>query len=219
MSATGSPEVEINRAIARKRFALRQAAGLAILAAAGLGLAARTSVFGWLVAGLAIAVATIDVVVIVAARGQVSRAADQLIDDGVPVGVDGGVAVAVEARLRELGSERARHRTARALLDAIVDAARPRSSNPLVLASHTVVLGKGTARALLMERDLGVRVAAALAHPDADPRAVIAVRNLLYPGPNAVVDPDGQEQVAHRELGRAAHLLGIAAETKPPQQR
>ncbi len=213
------PGAEINRALARKRFALRQAAGLAILAAAGIGLTTRTPVFGGLVAGLAIAVAAIDVVVIVSSRGQVSRAADQLIDDGVPVGVNGDVAAAVEARLRELGSERARRRTARALLDAIVDAARPRSSNPLVLASHTVVLGKGTARALLVERDLAVRVAAALAQPDADPRAVIAVRNLLYPGPGAAVAPDEQEQLAHRRLGRAAYLLGIAVERNPPQQR
>jgi 2-phospho-L-lactate guanylyltransferase (CobY/MobA/RfbA family) len=130
----------------------------------------------------------------------------------VPVGVDGGVAAAVEARLRELGSERARRRTARALRDAIVDAARVRSSNPLVLASHTVVLGKGTARALLLERDLAVRIAAALAQADADPRAVLAVRSLLYPRPDAIVAaPEKQEQLAHKELGRAAHLLGIAA--------
>jgi hypothetical protein len=214
-----SPGAEINKAITRKRFALRQAAGLAILAAAGMVLTARTPVFGGLVAGLAIAVATIEVVVIASAREQISRAADQLIDDGVPVGVDGGVAAAVEARLRQLGSERARRRTARALLDAIVDAARPRSSNPLVLASHTVVLGKGTAKALLVERDLAIKVAAALAQPDANPRAVIAVRNLLYPGPDAVVASNEQQQLAHRELGRAAHLLGIAAEMNPPQHR
>lgn len=207
-----SPEAEINSAIARKRVALRQAAGLAIVAAAGMVVTARTPLFGGLVAGIAIAVATIEAVVIASARGQVSRAADQLIDDGVPVGVDGGVAAAVEARLRELGSERARRRTARALRDAIVDAARVRSSNPLVLASHTVVLGKGTARALLLERDLAVRIAAALAQADADPRAVLAVRSLLYPRPDAIVAaPEQQEQLAHKELGRAAHLLGVAA--------
>ena len=218
MFVASSPGAEITRAIARERFALRQAAGLAILAVAGLVMAARTPVFGGLVVGLAIAVAVIDAVVIVSARGQVSRAADQLIDEGVPAGVDGSIAAAVEARLRELGSERTRRRTARALLDAIVDAARVRSSNPLVLASHTVVLGKGTARALLVDRDLAVTVAKALAQPDADPRAVLAVRNLLFPGPDAIVAPDEQEQLAHRALGRAAHLLGIAADKNPPHQ-
>jgi len=181
-------------------------------------MAARTPVFGGLVAGLAIAVAVIEAVVIVSARGQVTRAADQLIDEGVPAGVDGSIADAVEARLRELGSERTRRRTARALLDAIVDAARVRSSNPLVLASHTVVLGKGTARALLVDRDLAMRIATALAQPNADPRAVLAVRNLLFPGPDAIVAPDEQEQLAHRALGRAAHLLGIAADKNPPHQ-
>ena len=115
-------------------------------------------------------------------------------------------------------SERTRRRTARALLDAIVDAARVRSSNPLVLASHTVVLGKGTARALLMDRDFAVRIAKALAQPTADPHAVLAVRNLLFPGPDALVAPDEQEQFAHRALGRAAHLLGVAAERDAPHQ-
>jgi hypothetical protein len=182
-------------------------------------LTARTPVFGGLVAGLAIAVAAIDAAVIVSARGKVSHAADQLIDDGVPVGVDGPIAAAIEARLRELGSERVRRRTARALRDAIVDAARVRSSNPLVLASHTVVLGKGTARALIVERDLAARIASALAQADADPRAVLAVRKLLYPGPDAIVAPDEQEQLAYRALGRAAHLLGMAAERKPHHQR
>ena len=200
-------------------MALRQTAGLVVLAAGGMVLTARTPVFGGLVAGLAFAVAAIEVAVIVSARGNVSHAADQFIDDGVPAGVEGRIAAAVEARLRELGSERVRRRTARALRDAVIDAARVRSSNPLVLASHTVVLGEGTARALIVERDLAARIAAALARPDADPRAVLAVRNLLYPAPDAIVAPDEQEQLAHRALGRAAHLLGIAAERKPHHQR
>jgi hypothetical protein len=198
---------------------LRQTAGLVVLAVGGIALTARTPLFGGLVAGLAIAVAAIEVAVIVSSRGKLSRAADQLIDDGVPSGVDGPTAAVVEARLRELGSERVRRRTAQALRDAIVDAARVRSSNPLVLASRTVVLGEGTARALIGERDLAARVAAALARPDSDPRAVLAVRNLLYPAPDAVVAPDEQEQVAHAALSRAAHLLGIAAVRKAHHQR
>ena len=56
-------------------MALRQTAGLVVLAAGGIVLTARTPVFGGLVAGLAFAVAAIEVAVIVSARGNVSHAA------------------------------------------------------------------------------------------------------------------------------------------------
>ncbi len=212
MAVTGSPSIEIGRARARRRVAVRQAVALAALAAVGLVLAVHGTAFGLLVAAFAFAVVVIEVVVVVSARERMSRAADDLIDAGVPVGLDDRTAAVVHDRLLELRSEWVRRRTARALRDAIVSASRRRSSNPLVLASHTVVMGRGTARALLSDHDLVLRVADACAAVDADPRAILVVRNLLYPRPDALVPPDEQEQLAHRELRRAAQLLGVAVE-------
>jgi hypothetical protein len=194
---------------------MRQAAALAALAAVGVALAVHGTAFGLLLTAFAAAVAVIEVVVIVSARERMSRAADDLINAGVPVGLEDRAAAVVHDRLLELRGARVRRRTARALRDAVADASRRRSSNPLVLASHTIVMGRGTARALLADRDLVLRVSHACAEVDADPRAILVVRNLLYPRPDAIVAPDAQEQLAHRELRRAAQLLGVAVDEKP----
>ena len=206
-----SPRASIRSAVARKRAAKRQAAGLAILAMVGIGLTTRTSltVFGELVIGLAVAIAVIQLVVIAWARQVIRLAADQLIDTGTTAGGDSAVSAQLDARMRELGGERERRRTARALRDAIVDARRPRSSNPLVLAGRTITLTKGATRALIVDRELATRIATSLGGSDADPRAILAVRNVLFPQPGATVSVDEQERVARQDLMRAAHLLGI----------
>ncbi|HEV8451539.1 MAG TPA: hypothetical protein VGQ45_08905, partial [Gaiellales bacterium] len=90
---------------------------------------------------------------------------------------------------------------------------------PLVLASRTIVLSVGTARALISERELAVKIAAALAEPDADPRALLAVRHVLYHPHDAMLAPDVQAQLAHKELCRAAQLLGITVERTPVPDR
>ncbi|HEV8452014.1 MAG TPA: hypothetical protein VGQ45_11320, partial [Gaiellales bacterium] len=173
---SSEPGVEISRALARRRVAFRQMVGLAIVAALGITLAVRAPRFGVLVSGFAVAIAAVEAAVIASAHGRMWRAADDLIDVGVPIGLESRVAAVVDTRLAELRSERERRRTARALLGAVVDSGRRRSSNPLVLASRTIVLSVGTARALISERELAVKIAAALAEPDADPRALLAVR-------------------------------------------
>lgn len=216
---SSEPGVEISRALARRRVAFRQMVGLAIVAALGITLAVRTPRFGLLVSGFAVAIAAVEAAVIASAHGRMWRAADDLIDVGVPIGLESRVAAVVDTRLAELRSERERRRTARALLDAVVDSGRRRSSNPLVLASRTIVLSVGTARALLSDRELAVKIAAALAEPDADPRALLAVRNVLYHPHGAMLAPDVQAQLAHKELCRAAHLLGITVERTPVPDR
>jgi hypothetical protein len=60
-----------------------------------------------------------------------------------------------------------------------------------------------------MEQELATRISTTLAESDADPRAIIAVRNVLFPRPADTVSPEEQERVARQELVRAAHLLGI----------
>lgn len=177
----------------------------------GVVLATRTSltVFGELVIGIALVIAAIQLVVIAWARQRIRLAVDQLIDTGTTAGANSAVTAELDARMLELRSERERQRTSRTLRDAIIDARRPRSSNPLVLAGRTITLTKGAARALIMEQELATRIATTLAESDADPRAIIAVRNVLFPRPGDTVSPEEQERVARQELVRAAHLLGI----------
>jgi hypothetical protein len=206
-----SPRAAIRGAVARKRTAQRQAAGLVALAMVGIVLLIWTSlgVFGGLVTGIAIVIAAFQLVVIAWARQEIRLAADQLIDTGTPAGDDPEVAAQLDARIRELRGERERRRTARILRDAIVDARRPRSSNPLVLAGRSVTLTRGAARALVADERLATRIATALAESEADPRAIVAVRNVVFPQPGPPVSPEAQERDARAQLARAAHLLGI----------
>jgi hypothetical protein len=166
-------------------------------------------VFGVLVIGFALAIAVIQLLVIAWARQVIRVAADELIDTGTTAGDDTHVTAEVDARMRELRSERERRRTARTLRDAIIDARRPRSSNPLVLAGRTTTLTKGAAQALIVDHALATRIATTLAESDADPRAILAVRNVLFPQPGAIVPAEQQERAARQELIRAAGLLGI----------
>jgi hypothetical protein len=213
-----SPRDAIRRAVARKRTAARQAAALAAPAMVGIILVAWTSfkVFGGLLSAIAIVAVIIQLVVIAWARQEIRLATDQLIDTGTPAGDDGEVAARLDARIRELGGVRERRRTARILSDAIVDARRPRSSNPLVLAGRPVTLTRGAARALIAEQPLASRIATTLADSEADPRAIVAVRNVLFPRPAAAVSEDAQERRARAELVRAGHLLGIEGDHAPP---
>jgi hypothetical protein len=206
-----SPRAAIRRAVARKRTAQRQAAGLVALAMVGIVLLIWTSlgVFGGLVTGIAIVIAAFQLVVIAWARQEIRLAADQLIDTGTPAGDDPEVTAQLDARIRELRGERERRRTARILRDAIVDARRPRSSNPLVLAGRSVTLTRGAARALVADERLATRIATTLAESEADPRAIVAVRNVVFPQPGPPVSPEAQERDARAQLARAAHLLGI----------
>ena len=206
-----SPRAVIRGAVARKRTAERQAAALVALALVGIVLMLSTSfgLFAGLVTGIALVAAVIQLVVIAWARQEIRVAADQLIDTGTPAGDDGEVAARVDARLRELRGERERRRTARILRAAIVDARRPRSSNPLVLAGRTVTLTRGAARALVAEKPLATSIATTLAESEADPRAIVAVRNVLFPQPGATVSTEAQERQARAEIARAARLLGI----------
>jgi hypothetical protein len=206
-----SPRAAIRRAVARKRAAERQAAALLALAVVGVGLMLWTSLglFGGLLTGIAIVIVVIQLVVIAWARQEIRLAADQLIDTGTPAGDDAEVSARLDARLRELRGERERRRTARILRDAIVDARRPRSSNPLVLAGRKVTLTRGAAQALVAEQSLASRIATTLAESEADPRAIVAVRNVIFPQPGAAVSTDTQERQARAEIARAAHLLGI----------
>lgn len=211
------PRAAIRRACARKRTAQRQAAALVGLAVVGIVVAGWTSfaVFGGLVATIAIVIVIVQLVVIAWARQQIRLAVDQLIDTGTPAGDDREVAAQLAARLRELRGKAERRRTARILRAAIVDARRPRSSNPLVLAGRSVTLTRGAARALVAEQPLATRIATTLAESDVDPRAIVAVRNVLFPQPGAVVSTDTEEQQARAEIARAAHLLGIDGDDPP----
>jgi hypothetical protein len=181
------------------------------LAIVGIVLMLWTSfgLFGGLVTGIAIAGAVVQLIVIAWARQEIRLAADQLIDTGTPAGDNGEVTAQVESRLRQLRGDRERRRTARILRAAIVDARRPRSSNPLVLAGRTVTLTRGAARALVAEQRLASCIATALAESEADPRAIVAVRNVLFPQPGASASTEAQERQARAEIARAAHLLGI----------
>jgi hypothetical protein len=184
---------------------------------AGVVVAGWTSfaVFGGLVAAIAIVIVIVQLVVIAWARQQIRLAVDQLIDTGTPAGDDREVAAQLDARLRELRGKAERRRTARILRAAIVDARRPRSSNPLVLAGRSVTLTRGAARALVAEQPLATRIAMTLAETDVDPRAIVAVRNVLFPQPGAVVSTDTEEQQARAEIARAARLLGIDGDDLP----
>jgi hypothetical protein len=215
-----SPRAAIRRAVARKRTAKRQVAALAALAMVGVVLVIGTplEVFGGLVAAIAIVIAVIQLVVIAWARQEIRLAADQLIDTGTPAGDDREVIAQLDARLGELRGERERRRTARILRDAIVDARRPRSSNPLVLAGRSVTLTRGAAQALVAEQLLATRIATTLADSEADPRAIVAVRNVLFPQPGAAVSQDAQERQARAEIARAAHLLGIDGDDDSARQ-
>jgi hypothetical protein len=206
-----SPRAVIRGAVARKRTAERQAAALVALALVGIGVMVWTSfgVFGGLVTAIAIVIVVIQLVVIAWSRQEIRLAVDQLIDTGTSAGDNGEVTAHLDARLRELRGERERRRTARILRAAIVDARRPRSSNPLVLAGRTVTLTRGAAQALVAEQLLATRIATTLAASEADPRAIVAVRNVLFPQPGAAVSTETQERQARAEIARAAHLLGI----------
>jgi hypothetical protein len=203
------PEAAIGQARTRERLARRRVTGLAVLTAIGLLVAAwpGTARFGVLLAGFAVAVSMMEVGAIAFARGRARRAADELIDAGTVIRPGGDVRESVEDRRRELGAERSRRGLAKVLHDALADAGRPRSSNPLILAERSIVLRRGTALALLAERELVLRIVRELPERPADPRAVLALRNLLYPqssGPLAVED---QKHDAQRQLHRIASLL------------
>jgi phosphoglycolate phosphatase-like HAD superfamily hydrolase len=165
-----------------------------------------------LVIGFALAIAVIQLVVIAWARQVIRLAADELIDTGTGAGTDTEVTAEIDARMRELCGERERRRAARTLRDAIIDARRPRSSNPLVLAGRTTTLTKGAAQALIVDHALATRIATTLAESDADPRAILAVRNVLFPQPGAALSVEEQERAARHELVRAARLLGIGGD-------
>lgn len=206
-----SPRAAIARAVARRRAAKRQLAGLALLATVGVVLATHTSftLLGKLLTGTVLVSAAIQLVTIAWTREQIRVTADQLIDTGTPAGADTAVIAELDARMQVLRGERERRLTARSLRDAIIEARRPRSSNPLVLAGRNITLTKGAARALIAERELAIRIATTLAEPQTDPRAILAVRNILFPQPGAALSPNQQERGARDELHRAAHILGI----------
>jgi hypothetical protein len=195
----------------RERLARRRVAGLAALTAIGVLLATRpgTERYGALLTGFAIAVGVVEVGAIAIARGRARRAADELIDAGIVIQPGRDVRAIVDSRLRELGAEPSRRRTATALRGALADAGRPRSSNPLILAGRSIVLRRGTALALLAERDLALRIACDLSQRPADPRAVLALRNLLYPQSTGPLAVDDQKHDAERQLHRIARLLDI----------
>jgi hypothetical protein len=192
-------------------LARRRVAALVALTAVGVFLATRpdTERFGVILAGLAVAVAVIEVGVSASARGSAQRAADELIEAGIVTRPGSDARELVDDRLHELGAEPTRRRTATALRRALADAGKPRSSNPLILAERSIVLRRGTARALLADRELVLRIVHELGERPTDPRAVLALRHLLYPqspGPLAV---DDQQQEAQRQIRRVANLLGL----------
>jgi hypothetical protein len=168
--------------------------------------------FGVLLVGFAAVVGVIEVGIITSARGRAQRAVDDLIDAGTVVHPDSGVGRLVEARRRKLGEESSGRRMATTLRDALADAARPRSSNPLVLAGRSIVLGRGTARALLAERDLVLRIARDLDQGPSNPRAIVALHQLVYPQPTSAGSDADEQQEAQRRLHRVAQLLELADE-------
>jgi hypothetical protein len=214
----GSPEAAIGRARVRERLARRQAAGLAALGAVGLMLAIwpRAERFGALVAVLAFAGVVVELVVIAVARGQARRAVDDLIDAGVVIGLQGDLHNVVDDRQRVLSDEPSRRAVATALRDALADAGRPRSSNPLILAERSIVLRRGTALALLADRQLVLRIVSALTERPTNPRAVVALRTLLYPQATGPLAVDDQQRQAQHQLRRIADLLELSDETRRP---
>lgn len=182
-----------------------------MLTGAGLTLAALMpgERFGELLAGIGGAFGAIEIALIMSARASARRAVDSLIDQGFIVGRDSHAMRLVAARMRDLGEASTRYRLSAALRDALVDAARPRSSNPIVLAGRRIVLTQGTALALLAERDLVLRIADDLERQDTNPRAIVALHGLLYPQSGGGVPVDDQKRQAGRELHRIADLLGI----------
>lgn len=216
-AVSGSPEAAIERAQTRERLARRRVAGLAALAAIGLLLATLTvaKLFGVLLAGFAVAVASIEIGGIAFTRGSARRAADEVIEAGIVTRPGSYAHELVDNRLGDLRADRSRRRLATALRGALTDAGRPRSSNPLILAERSIVLRRGTALALLAERDLVVRIARELSDRPADPRAVLAIRRLLYPqaaGPLAI---DDQQREALWQLHRIAKLLDLTNHDAP----
>ena len=208
---SGSPEAAIGRAHTRERLARRRVAGLAALTAIGLLLAISpvARLFGVLLAGLAVAGGLIEVGVIAFARGSARRAADDVIEAGIVIRPGSYVHELVDDRLGELGADRSRRGLATALRGALADAGRPRSSNPLILAERSIVLRRGTALALLAERDLVLRIARELSDRPADPRAILAIRDLLYPQATGPIAIDDQRREALRQLHRIANLLDL----------
>ena len=85
-----------------------RAAGLVASMAEHLG----AGLFGGLGAGLAIAGAVIEAVVIVSAPGEGNPRRRSAHRDGVPAALDGSVAAAVDGALGELGSDRTRRKGA-----------------------------------------------------------------------------------------------------------
>jgi 5-enolpyruvylshikimate-3-phosphate synthase len=120
-----------------------------------------------------------------------------LIDAGIMIPPEGDLRKLVDARLCELGGEPSRRGIASAFRHALTDAGRPRSSNPLILAEGSIVLRRGTALALLADRQLVLRIVRELTERPVDPRAVVALRNLLYPQSTGPLSVDGQQQQAH----------------------
>jgi hypothetical protein len=217
---SGSHEAAILRARARERLERRRVAGLATLIAIGLVLATWPGTarrFGVLLTGTAVAVGMIEVGVIAFARGRARRAADELIEAGIVVRPSSDAREFVDDRLRELGAEPSRRGMATALRGALADAGRPRSSNPLILAERSIVLRRGTALALLAERELVLRIARELRGRPADPRAVLALRSLLYPQSAGPVAVDDQQREAQRLLRRIANLLDLTDQDIPAE--
>jgi hypothetical protein len=215
----GSSEAAIGRARARERLARRRLAGLAALTAIGVLLTTRpgTERFGALLTGFAVAVGMVEVGAIAFARGRARRAADELIDAGFVVRPGNEAREFVDNRLRELGAEPSRRGMAKALRGALADASRPRSSNPLILAGRSIVLRRGTALALLAERELVLRIVRELPERPADPRAILALRNLLYPQSTGPVAVDDQERDAQLQLHRIASLLDLPNRDAPAE--
>ena len=215
----GSPEAAIGRARARERLARHRVAGLAALTAIGLFLATRpgTERFGVLLTGFAIAMSTFELGMIAFARGRARRAADELIDAGIVIRPGNDAREFVDNRLRELGAEPSRRGMAKALRGALADASRPRSSNPLILAERSIVLRRGTALALLAERELVLRIVRELPERRADPRAILALRNLLYPQSTGPVAVDDQKRDARLQLHRIASLLDLPNQDAPAE--
>ena len=211
MLVLGSPEAAITRARVRERLARNQAIGLSALAAVGLILAISpgTRRIGALVAALAVGGVLVEVAVILVARGRARRAVDDLIDAGTVLRPEGDLRELVDDRLRALGDESSRRAVATALRNALEDAGRPRSSNPLILAERSIVLRRGTALALLADRELVLRIVRRLTERPANPRAVVALRNLLYPQSTGPVSVDDQTQHAQHQLRRIADLLDL----------
>jgi hypothetical protein len=107
----------IGRLRARERLARRRIADLSALAAIGLVLVAiwpSARRLGVLLTGFAVAAGGVEVGVIALARGRARQAADELIDAGIVTRPGSDARELVDNRLRELGAEPSRRRTAAA---------------------------------------------------------------------------------------------------------